>query len=95
MGPISRALGVLAGLTGDFALAEHHLVDALATSERIESPPHVTRSRVDLARVLLERRDGDDIERARELLDAARADAHELGMARVLLDVLELESRLS
>jgi hypothetical protein len=45
--------------------------------------------------VLLERRADGDVARARELLDTARVDAHELGMARVLLDVLELESRLN
>ena len=95
MGPISRALGVLAGLNRDFTVAEEHLLDALATSARIESPPHATRSRVDLARLLLERRDDGDVERPRELLDTARVDAQELGMARVLLDVLELEDRLS
>ena len=95
MGPISRALGMLAGLQGDHALAEEHLVDALATSERIGSPPHATRTRVELARVLLDRRAEGDVERARELLDVALPAARELGMGRVLLDVLQLKSALS
>ena len=40
MGPISRPLGMLAGLEGDHVRAEAHLVAALETSERIGSPPH-------------------------------------------------------
>ena len=95
MGPISRALGVLAGLQGDHALAEEHLIDALATSERIGSPPHATRTRVDLARVLLDRHAEGDVERARELLDDALPAARELGMGRVLLDILQLKSAVS
>jgi tetratricopeptide (TPR) repeat protein len=92
MGPISRALGVLAGLQADYELAEQHLKDALETSERIGSPPHATRTRVDLARVLLDRKSPDDVDRARELLDRAIADAQELGMAGVLLDAFQLKS---
>jgi hypothetical protein len=95
MGPISRALGVLAGLQGAHARAEEHLVDALATSERIGSPPHATRARVDLARVLLDRRADGDVERARELLDVSLPAARELGMGRVLLDILQLKSALN
>ena len=44
MGPISRALGVLAGLQGDHAVAERHFAEALAICERIGSPPHTTRT---------------------------------------------------
>ena len=47
MGPISRSLGVLATMLGDFAGAERHFDDALATSERIGAPPHVARTQVD------------------------------------------------
>jgi class 3 adenylate cyclase/tetratricopeptide (TPR) repeat protein len=92
MGPISRALGVLAGLQGKHDLAEQHLTDALETSERIGAPPHATRTRVDLARVLLERRRGDDVDRARDLLEQAIPEAQDLGMAGVLLDAFQLRS---
>jgi hypothetical protein len=56
MGPVSRALGVLATIMGEFASADRHFGDALATSERIGAPPHAARTRVDLARMLLRRR---------------------------------------
>ena len=81
-------------MQGDHALAETYLLDALATSERIGSPPHTTRTRVDLARVLLDRRADGDVERARELLETALPAARELGMGRVLLDVLQLKSAI-
>jgi len=92
MGPISHPLGVLAGLQGNLALAEQHLLDALATSERIGSPAHAARARVELAHVLLARRAEGDAERAGELLDSAVPMARELGMAGVVLDALELKS---
>jgi len=95
MGPISRALGVLAGLQGDHARAERHFAEALAICERISSPPHTTRTQVELARVLLDRRADDDVDRARELLDVALPAARELGMGGVLLDILQLKSAVS
>ena len=95
MGPISRALGVLAGLQGDHAVAERHFDEALAICERIGSPPHATRTQVELARVLLDRRADGDVDRARELLDVALPAARELGMGGVLLDILQLKSGVS
>ena len=59
MGPVSRALGVLASLMGDYPRAELHFADALATSERIGAPPHVARTSADYARMLLSRGAGD------------------------------------
>jgi class 3 adenylate cyclase len=95
LGPIERSLGVLAGMQGDLGRAETHLEAALATSERIGSPPHATRSRVELSRVLLARRAEGDVERAHDLLEVAIEDARELGMARVLLDAFQLRSAVN
>ena len=86
MGPLSRSAGVLATLAGDFAGAEAHFEDAMAVSRRIGAPPHVARTSVDYARMLLERRADGDVERARELLDRAAPTARDLGMAAVLAD---------
>jgi hypothetical protein len=49
MGPVSRALGVLATLMGDYSRAKLHFTDALTTSERIAAPPHVARTSADYA----------------------------------------------
>lgn len=66
MGPVSRALGVLASLVGEYSRAELHFSDALATSERIGAPPHIARTHVDHARMLFARRAPGDEQRARE-----------------------------
>ena len=86
MGPVARAVGVLATLAGDLAGAERHFEDALAVSRQIGAPPHVARTSVDYARMLLERRAGGDVERARALLTDATSTARDLGMAGLLAD---------
>jgi ATP/maltotriose-dependent transcriptional regulator MalT len=95
MGPISHVLGVLARLQGDLARAEGHLLDALATCERIGSPPYDARARVQLAHVLLERGGEENSARAGELLARGLDTARELGMAEVMLDALQLKSNLA
>jgi class 3 adenylate cyclase/tetratricopeptide (TPR) repeat protein len=92
MGPVSRALGVLASLTGDDSRAELHFADALATSKRIGAPPHVARTHVDHARMLLSRRAQGDEQRARELLATARPLAEGMGMTGLIADIVALES---
>jgi hypothetical protein len=91
MGPVSRALGVLATLRGDYRRAELHFGDALATSERIGAPPHVARTHVDHARMLLSRGGPGDAERARELLATAKLLAERIGMAGLIADIAALE----
>jgi class 3 adenylate cyclase/tetratricopeptide (TPR) repeat protein len=93
MGPVSRALGVLAGLQGDYSRAELHFRDALATSERIDAPPHMARTSADYARMLLSRGAPGDTERARALLTQARAIAERIGQGGVVADVAGLVER--
>jgi hypothetical protein len=91
MGPVSRALGVLATLMGKYSRAELHFADALATSERIGAPPHVARTLVDHARMLLSRRAPGDDQRARELLATAAPLAERIGMAGLIADIATME----
>jgi hypothetical protein len=91
MGPVSRALGVLASLMGDYSHAELHFADALATNERIGAPTHVARTRVDHARMLVARGAPGDKERARNLLATARPLAKSMGMAGLITDIAALE----
>jgi tetratricopeptide (TPR) repeat protein len=87
MGPVGRALGVLATLAGHPVEAERWFEDALAVSRRIGAPGHVARTSVDYARMLLERGTGDDVARARALLDDAAATAEKLGLTGLLADI--------
>jgi tetratricopeptide (TPR) repeat protein len=91
MGPVSRALGVLATLLGDYSRAELHFGDALATSERIGAPPHVARTHVDRARMLFSRAAPGDAEQALELLATAKPLAERMGMAGLIADIAALE----
>jgi hypothetical protein len=93
MGPVSRALGVLASLIGDYSRAELHFSDALATSERIGAPPHVARTSVDYARMLLSRGADGDHERAQALITEARSTAERIGQRGVLADVAGLTAQ--
>ncbi|HKH25690.1 MAG TPA: AAA family ATPase [Acidimicrobiia bacterium] len=93
MGPVSRALGVLATLMGDYTRAQLHFEDALATSERIGAPPHVARTSVDYARMLLSRRAAGDAERAQGLLMQARTIAERIGQGGVQADAADLSEQ--
>jgi hypothetical protein len=93
MGPVSRALGVLAALKRDYSRAELHFTDALATSDRIGAPPHVARASADFARMLLARGASGDADRAQALLTQARLIAEGIQMGGVLTDVAELEQQ--
>jgi hypothetical protein len=88
---VSRALGALASLMGDYSRAELHFTGALATSDRIGAPPYVARASADFARMLLARGASGDAERARDLLTQARVIAEGIQMGGVLADVDELE----
>jgi hypothetical protein len=93
MGPVSRALGVLASLMGDYSRAEVHFSDAVATSERIGAPPHVARTSADYARMLLSRGGPGDHERAQALLTEARSIAERIGQGGVFADVVGLAAQ--
>jgi tetratricopeptide (TPR) repeat protein len=84
LGPIGRALGVLAAMTGEYARAEEHFERTLELTRRIGAVPHTARTSVDYARFLLERGADEDGERARVLLDSAAAISRDLGMTGVL-----------
>jgi class 3 adenylate cyclase/tetratricopeptide (TPR) repeat protein len=94
MGPVSRAVGVLATLVGDVEGAERYFEDAMAVSRHIGAPAHTARTSVDYARMLLERRKSGDIDRARTLLKDGLAVASDLGMAAVAADAEHLQSTL-
>jgi tetratricopeptide (TPR) repeat protein len=76
----SRPLGMLASLLGRFEDAERHFEDALRMNERMGARPFAAHTQLDHARMLLRRHGEGDRDRADELLSAAQATYHELGM---------------
>ena len=93
LGPVGRALGVLATLDGDHARAEQHFERALARSREIGAPPSVARTSLDYARLLLDRNAEGDAERARALLEAAIGIARDVGMMGVQSEAEALRAR--
>jgi DNA-binding CsgD family transcriptional regulator/tetratricopeptide (TPR) repeat protein len=84
LGPVSRYLGLLSAMLGDWETAAAHFEDALAMAQRMQAPPLIAQAQTDYARMLLTRARTEDAPTAVELLRAARTTAVELGMAGLL-----------
>ncbi|HWM11900.1 MAG TPA: hypothetical protein VNO82_21250, partial [Solirubrobacteraceae bacterium] len=82
MGSAARHLGLLADLLGRRKAAVAHFETALAMNERMRARPWVARTKVEFARLLLQKPAGR--ERGAELLEAGLAEAQELGMPRLV-----------
>jgi tetratricopeptide (TPR) repeat protein len=83
LGAMARYVAVLAATFGDFDEAEAHFAVAAATDQRISAPICLARTRLEWARMLLNRRGPGDTERARQLLGDALTTARELGSSNV------------
>jgi DNA-binding SARP family transcriptional activator len=79
-GAVARYLGLLAATLGRREDAVRHLEHALETNTRVQAPPWIARSLLDLARALLARGRPGDKHRAKDMLRRAELQAHELGM---------------
>jgi DNA-binding SARP family transcriptional activator len=81
LGTVSRFLGILASTTCRYDDAARHFEDALAMNERIGARPWLAHTQDNYAQMLLRRGEPGDAERARGLLDIARAAYRELGIS--------------
>jgi eukaryotic-like serine/threonine-protein kinase len=82
-GSVASALGRLAGLLGRFDEAKAHFETALAANARMRAATPLAHTQCELAKLLLARAQGDDAERAHELLGSARRAAEALNLVRV------------
>jgi class 3 adenylate cyclase/tetratricopeptide (TPR) repeat protein len=83
LGAVAYYLAILASTYGDFDEAERRFADAAATHERVGAPNWLGRTRLEWARMLINRGRPGDAERARELLGQALATARERGLANI------------
>ncbi|MGH7752908.1 MAG: hypothetical protein ACREN5_08840, partial [Gemmatimonadales bacterium] len=83
VGAVAYHLGMLATTLGRFDEAESRFAAAAALHERTRAPTWLARTRLEGARMLLDRRQPGDAERARDLLGQALATARELGLGNV------------
>jgi tetratricopeptide (TPR) repeat protein len=79
-GSISRYLGLLAASSGRLSVAERHFEAALEMNARMGVAPWLAYTQSDYARMLVERREPGDAERAEELLASAKALSAEIGL---------------
>jgi DNA-binding SARP family transcriptional activator len=82
-GSVSHYLALLDTTVKRFDEAEAHFDSAAKTHERIGAATWLARTRLEWARMLLERRRQGDVERARELLGPALTTAAELGASGI------------
>jgi tetratricopeptide (TPR) repeat protein len=90
-GAVHRYLGLLASTLGDADDAVEHHESALDLHERMRAGGWSARSRYDLARSLVERGHEGDKERATRLRAAALTRAEQLGMPRLLQELMTSE----
>ncbi len=87
-------LGMLARTMKRWDDAVEHFEKALETNARIGARPFLARSQHEYARMLIERNDSGDKEKARSLLSEATATYREVGMPTFLEDAEELLTNL-
>ena len=80
LGSVARPLGLLAASQKSWDVAVPHLERALEAHLRLDAPPFVAQTRLELARVLRSRGLPGDAARAHDLLREAEATAARLGM---------------
>jgi eukaryotic-like serine/threonine-protein kinase len=93
LGSVSRYLGIAATTLARWSDAEPHFEDALAANARMGARPWLAHTQDDYARMLLERDDPGDRDKAQELLAAALATYRELGMVGPLTKATALAAR--
>jgi DNA-binding CsgD family transcriptional regulator len=91
----ARVLGMLAATMRRWDDAQRHFEFALAFDARTGGRPWLAHSRLEFARLLLQRARGDDRERARELLAAALDEARALEMHALQTRIGELQQQLA
>jgi tetratricopeptide (TPR) repeat protein len=93
-GATTHWLGLLAGTLKRWDDSVAHFEDALETNSRIGARPYLARSQHEYARMLIERNDPGDKEKAKTLLTEATATYRELGMPTFLEKAEELLGKL-
>lgn len=79
-GSAARSLGRLAATLSRYGDAARHFEEALAANARLGSPPWIAHTGYDYARMLFQRAEAGDREKALALLGKAEKTARELGM---------------
>jgi class 3 adenylate cyclase len=93
-GSVSQYLGMLAGTMGRWEEAERHFEDALQVHGRMGARPWLAHTQHEYARMLHERVEVGDGEKAHQLVNQALDTAQELGMKSLVERALALKMEL-
>jgi class 3 adenylate cyclase len=93
-GSVATLLGIAATTMGDWEAAEEHFKAAIEAEQRCRAWPFLARGQYCYAAMLAERGEGEDKEKALELVNDALARFQELGMSMDLERALALKLQL-
>jgi hypothetical protein len=93
-GSVAFYLGLLCTTIEDWVEADAYFVAAEATEQRIRAPILLARTRLEWARMLLERRGDGDVERARQVLGDCLDTARERGLVSIERDAGALRAEI-
>ncbi|MCI0777995.1 MAG: tetratricopeptide repeat protein, partial [Chloroflexi bacterium] len=93
-GSVAHQAAVLASTAGRLDEAVAHFEKALEANERMGARPFLARTQFAYARVLLKRDGVGDYEKAREFIAKALKTAEDIGMAKLVSDIVALKLEL-
>ncbi|MGH7778552.1 MAG: ATP-binding protein [Candidatus Binataceae bacterium] len=93
LGPVAYYLGILAATLGSHDAASGHYEAAIDSAQQLGAIGWIARIQLRYARTLLERNSKGDLDRARYLIDQARATATTLGSNDLLAIAAEIAPR--
>ena len=93
-GPVSHYLGMLASIMSRWEQAEDHFEDAAEMNVKMEAKPWLARTHYEHARMLLKRGSDGDVQAAQSLIAKALKTAEDIGMAKLVSDIVALKLEL-
>ena len=93
-GSLAHQVAILASTAGRLDEADSHFKAALEANERMGARPFLARTQYKYARMLLKRGEDGDAESAQQLLAKALKTAEEIGMAKLVSDIVALKLEL-
>ncbi len=94
LGPVSHYLGKLARIMGRWEQAQDHFDAAVAMNAKMGARPWLARTQYEYARMLLKRGSDGDVQAAQSLITDSLKTAEDIGMAKLVSDIVALKLEL-
>ena len=93
-GSVAHQVALMAATVGLLDEAEAQFEAALKANERMNTPPFLARTQYEYSRMLAKRGGDDDIEKAHQLIAKSLATAEQIGMVKLVADIVALKLEL-